>query len=108
MDANKKQQITHNDFAKLDIRIGTILSAEKVPETDKLLHLEVEVGEEPPRHLVAGIAEYAKDPHALIGKQVPVLLNLEPKVIRGLQSYGMILAISSGDGLALIHPDRVV
>jgi len=96
--------ISYDDFAKLDIRIGTIISAEKVQDTDKLLRLSVDLGEEKPRQIIAGIAEYV-DPVSLAGRQIPILANLEPRMIRGFESQGMILAAGGKEGsLALLHP----
>ena len=97
--------ITYEDFAKLDIKIGTIVNAEKVEGADKLLKLQVDLGEEK-RQVVAGIAEWYS-PEDLVGKQVPVLTNLEPRKLRGVESQGMILA--AGDRTAvLLHPDKKV
>ena len=104
--------ITYDDFAKLDIRLGTILTADKVPETDKLIRIEVDLGEEEPRQLVAGIAEHIEDISSLVGKQLPILSNLEPRTIKGIESRGMILAASAelllegheGPALTLLHP----
>lgn len=73
--------ITFDDFKKLEIRIGRILSAEKVEKTDKLLKLEIDFGTEK-RQIVAGIAE-SYQPEQIIGREVPVLMNLEPRSIRG-------------------------
>ncbi|HEY4486399.1 MAG TPA: hypothetical protein VJB70_01530 [Candidatus Paceibacterota bacterium] len=98
--------ITYDDFSKLDIRIGTIVSAEKVEGADKLLRLEVEIGEEKPRQLVAGIAQHIADISTLIGKQIPMLANLEPRMLRGVESQGMILAASDEQGIVLLHPAR--
>lgn len=98
--------ITYEDFSKLDIRIGKILSAEKVPGTDKLLKLDVDIGVVT-RQLVAGIAE-SYEPDQLIGKEIPVLLNLEPRRIRGVESHGMILAVDVGGKPLLLYPDREV
>ena len=98
--------ITYDDFSKMDIRIGTIVSAEKVEGADKLLRLEVEIGEEKPRQLVAGIAQHVADISALVGKQIPILANLESRMLRGVESQGMILAASDEDGIVLLHPVR--
>lgn len=98
--------ITFDDFKKLDMRIGTIVSAARVPGTDKLLTLEINFGTET-RHIVAGIAE-VYPPDDLIGKEVPVLLNLEPRKIRGVESHGMVLAVDVDGKPILLHPDRVV
>lgn len=90
--------ITINDFQKVEIKIGEILSAEKVPDTDKLLRLSVAMGEEVPRQIVSGIATHFPDLAALVGKKCAFATNLEPRVIRGLESNGMILAVSTEDG----------
>ncbi len=98
--------ISFNDFQKLNIRIGTIKNAEPVPDTDKLLKLTVDLGDEQ-RTLVAGIADQYS-PEDIIGKQVPILANLEPKEIRGIKSQGMILAVDADNKIALLHPDKEV
>lgn len=90
--------ITIDDFKKAEIKIGEILSAEKIPGTDKLLRLSVAMGEESPRQIVSGIARHFPDPSALVGKKCAFAANLEPRVVRGLQSNGMILAVSTEDG----------
>jgi methionyl-tRNA synthetase len=100
--------ITIDDFKKIEIKIGEILSAEKVPETDKLLRLTVSMGEETPRQIVSGIALHFPDPSALVGKKCAFAANLEPRMIRGLESNGMILAASTEDGkfsLLEVSPD---
>ncbi|MFZ3137182.1 MAG: methionine--tRNA ligase subunit beta [Thermodesulfovibrionales bacterium] len=96
--------ITFDDFKKLDIRIGKILAAEKVEGTDKLLKLEIDFGIEK-RELVAGIAEIY-EPEQVIGKEIPVLINLEPRTIRGIVSQGMILAADVEGKPVLMHPDN--
>ncbi|HUD20727.1 MAG TPA: methionine--tRNA ligase subunit beta [Candidatus Saccharimonadales bacterium] len=83
--------MTYEDFQKVEIRVGKILAAEKVPDTDKLLRLEVDFGEEK-RQIISGIAEAYTEPEKLVGKLVPFVVNLEPRVIRGFESSGMILA----------------
>lgn len=98
------EPISYDQFAALAIRIGTIISVEVVPEADKLLKLMVDVGEEVPRQIVSGIRTYFEDPQVLVGKQCPFLINLQPRVIRGLESQGMILAASSAEAFALLHP----
>ena len=98
--------ITFNDFMKLEIRIGKVLAAEKVEGTDKLIKLEIDLGTEK-RVLVAGVAETYK-PEYLVGKQVPVLANLEPRKIRGIVSQGMILAASVDGKPVVLHPEREV
>lgn len=98
------EHISYQDFAKLEIKIGTILSVDVVPEADKLLKLMVDVGEEMPRQIISGIRTYFEDPHVLVGRQCPFITNLEPRVIRGLESQGMIMAASSSEAFALLHP----
>jgi len=98
--------ITFDDFDKLDIRIGTILEAEAVPETEKLLKLTIDLGDEK-RTIVAGIADEYK-PEDIKGKQIPILTNLEPKTIRGIESQGMILAVDIDGKATLLHPDKEV
>ena len=98
--------ITFDDFKKLDIRVGKIVAAEKVMGTDKLLKLEIDLGVEK-RQLVAGIAE-SYLPEQLIGREVPVLVNLEPRSIRGIESQGMVLAASVDGRPVLLHPDSDV
>ncbi len=100
--------ISYEDFAKLDIRIGTILAVELVEGADRLLKLSVDLGEEQPRQIISGIRESFADPQELAGKQCPFLINLEPRTIRGFESQGMILAGGEGDLFTLLHPAIVV
>lgn len=99
--------ISIDDFSKAEIKIGTVLSAEAVPESDKLLRLEVDLGEETPRQIISGIALYVA-PQDIVGRQFPFITNLEPRVIRGLVSNGMILAVGEGETFALLSPTRPV
>ena len=85
--------ITIDDFAKVDLRVGLVLSAERVKGSDKLLHLKVDLAEAEPRSIVAGIAE-AYSPEPLIGRKVVIVANLQPRKLRGLESNGMIVAAS--------------
>lgn len=98
--------ITLKDFKKLEIRIGKILSAQKVEGADKLLKLEVDIGKKK-RQLVAGIAQYY-EPEELIHKEIPILVNLEPRKIRGIESQGMLLAVVEKEMPILLHPDKEV
>ena len=100
-------EISYNDFAKLDIRIGTILAAERVPETDKLIKCTVDFGDFGERTIVSGIAEW-KTPEALVGKRLPYIVNLAPRVLKGIESQGMLLAASDDNGVALLYPERDV
>lgn len=96
--------ISYDDFAKLEIRIGTIKQVEIVEDADKLLKLTVDLGEESPRQIISGIREYFANPEELVGKQCPFVANLAPRVIRGLESQGMIMAASTEDLFALLNP----
>ena len=102
-----KQNITFDQFQALDIRIGTIVEAERVPKTDKLLRLRIDIGSEV-RTVVSGIAgSYA--PENIIGQQVSLLCNLEPRKIKGIESQGMVLMAEDSAGkLAFVQPDRKV
>jgi methionyl-tRNA synthetase len=91
--------ISYDQFKTVELRVGEILSAERVPETDKLLKLSVNFGEEAPRQIVSGIAAYFPDPAELVGIKCTFVTNLEPRVIRGLESQGMIMAVGGSDGL---------
>jgi methionyl-tRNA synthetase len=99
-----KPNITFEDFAKLDIRTGTITKAEKVAKTKKLLQLEIDTGIDS-RTVVSGIAEWFS-PEEIVGKKVSVIMNLEPKKLRGIESQGMILMAENPDGtLIFVAPD---
>jgi methionyl-tRNA synthetase len=99
--------ISIDDFGKIELRVGTVLSASAVPKAKKLLHLSVDLGEPAPRSIVAGIAE-AYSPDQLVGKQVIVVANLEPATIRGVASQGMILAAGDAQILGVSALDRSV
>jgi methionyl-tRNA synthetase len=95
------------EFQKIDLRIGKIIVAEKIKNSDKLLRLEVDFGNEW-RQIVSGIAEYYT-PEELIGKKAVFVLNLDSKIIRGIESQGMILAGEDESGnLALLVPDKEI
>ncbi|WP_296383899.1 methionine--tRNA ligase [Winogradskyella sp.] len=101
----QKEEITFDDFTKLDIRVGTILEAEKMPKTKKLLVLKVNTGIDT-RTIVSGIAESFK-PEDIIGKRVTVLVNLAPRALRGVESQGMILMTEDvGGNLVFVNPDK--
>ena len=92
---------------KVEMRVGEVKSAERVPKTDRLLHLMVDIGEPEPRSIVAGIAE-AYEPESLIGRKVVIVANLKPRKMRGVESNGMIVAASADGGkpvLAGFHED---
>ncbi len=103
-DKPVKDQIVFDTFASLDIRVGEITAAEMVPKAKKLLKLRVQVGNMQ-RTVVSGIAEYYK-PEEIVGKKVSILLNLEPRKIRGVESEGMILMAENAEGqLSFVNPD---
>ncbi len=99
--------LTIDEFGKVELRVATVIAAEIHPKADRLLVLRVDLGTEQ-RQIVAGIrAHYA--PEDLIGKQIVVVANLQPAVLRGIESQGMLLAASDDEGrLALVTPERPV
>jgi len=100
----QKETSTFDDFAKLDLRVGTILEAEKMPKANKLLVLKVDTGIDV-RTIVSGIAEHFS-PEEVIGKRVTVLVNLAPRALRGVESQGMILMTNDASGkLVFVNPD---
>lgn len=100
--------IDYEDFAKLDIRVGKVLLAEPVKKSKKLLRIEVDIGEEKPRQLVAGMASYYT-PEELVGKSVIVLANLKPAKLCGVESNGMMLAADDGGAIvAALMPDKEI
>lgn len=106
--------INYEDFSKLDIRIGEVLSVEFIEGADKLLKCMVNVGDVDlegnmvPRQILSGIREYMEDAQSLVGKKFPYVVNLEPRVIRGFESQGMILAGTHEGILALLTPTNDV
>jgi methionyl-tRNA synthetase len=102
--APQKDIITFEDFAKVDLRIGTIIEAEKMPKANKLLVLKIDTGIDV-RTIVSGIAEHFT-PEEVIGKRVTVLVNLAPRALRGVESEGMLLLTNSAEGrLVFVNPD---
>lgn len=99
--------IALEEFQKLDLRIGKVIRAERVPNTKKLIKMEVEIGREKTKQIVAGMGEYLK-PEKLTGKNVVVLVNIEPKKFMGLVSEGMILAADLNGKPILIMPEEDV
>ncbi|WP_027178831.1 methionine--tRNA ligase [Maridesulfovibrio bastinii] len=95
------------DFQKIDMRVGTVLSVNKHPDADKLLLVKVDIGEESPRQVVAGLAEFFT-PEDLEGRQVVIVANLKPRKLRGEMSQGMILAVRDGDKMQLMTPSSDV
>ena len=103
----QKPEVNFDQFGAMDIRTATVLAAERVPKTDKLLKLTIDTGIDQ-RTIVSGIAEYYS-PEDMLGKQICILANLAPRVIRGIESKGMILMAKQGDGkMRFITPQEVV
>ena len=121
--------ISYDDFKKVEIRAGKILSAEKIPDTDKLLKLSVDFGETKevasvavegqetpvpvkvsmPRQIVSGISMHFPDPATLVGKTCMFVTNLEPRMIRGFESNGMLFAVSTPEGgFSLLEPNATI
>lgn len=104
--------INFNDFQKVEIKIGTVLSAEKIEGSEKLLKLSVDFGEEKSRQIVSGIAKTFTAPEKLVGKQFLFVTNLEPRQIMGLESQAMILAThkqkKTGEEIVLMKPAKKV
>jgi methionyl-tRNA synthetase len=104
--ASQKETISHDDFGKTDIRIATVIAAERVPKTDKLLKLTVDTGIDK-RTVVSGIAEFYR-PEDIVGKQVCILANLAPRKIKGIESHGMILTAKNPYGkICLMQPSEL-
>jgi methionyl-tRNA synthetase len=103
----EKVYATIDDFQKIEIRMGTVLSVSVVEGADKLYILQVDLGEEKPRQILSGIREYVL-PEDLQGKQFPFITNLAPRMLRGHESQGMILAGSDDNGLALLNPTKAL
>ncbi len=104
-----EERISIEEFAKVEVKVGTVRAAEEVPETDKLLKLSVDFGEEAgPRQIVSGIRAYVAAPEELVGKQLAFVTNLAPRSIKGLESNGMLFAVGQGDTFAFLTPDRPV
>ena len=96
--------VTIDDFKKIELKIARILSAEKIQDADKLLRLEIDLGSEK-RQIVSGIAQ-SYTPEQLIGKQIVVISNLQPRTLKGVESNGMLLAGQDENGISLLIPDR--
>lgn len=102
-----KPTISFDEFTKLDVRIGTIVGASRIEGADKLLKLIIDLGSEK-RQILAGIAEYVRDPATLVGKQIPILVNLEPRMMRGHESQGMMLAADGAGKPVLLKPVKKI
>jgi methionyl-tRNA synthetase len=114
--------ISYEDFKKVEIKAGNILSAEKIPDTDKLFKLSVDFAETKEvvkedgtkeflpatRQIVSGIAAYFPDPTVLVGKTCMFVSNIEPRTIKGYESNGMILAVKTDTSFSLLEPNRTI
>jgi methionine--tRNA ligase beta chain len=107
-EASKNKKITYDDFKKIELKIGRILSVEPVVGSDKLLRLSVDFAEGTPRQILSGIAKYFPDFKTIIGKKVAFVTNLEPRRLMDMESNGMILAAHTDDKLAIMEvPDYI-
>jgi len=98
--------ISFGDFQKLDLRVAKIIEVEKVEHADKLLKLQIDIGGEQ-KQIVAGIAEFY-NPEELVGKEIVVVVNLEPRTLKGVESQGMLLAADEDGKPVLLMPDKEV
>lgn len=99
--------ISIDDFSKIELKVGTVLEAEEIEESEKLIKLKVDLGEEEPRQVLAGIKQWYK-PEDFVGKQVIIIANLEPRQMMGLVSQGMMLAADSQDGPIFLTIQKAV
>jgi len=99
-----KPEISYDDFAKIDLRVATVLEVRPHPNADKLLLLSIDVGDAK-KQIVAGIRGHY-EPDSLVGRQIIVINNLEEAMLRGEESQGMLLAASAGDAIVLLQPDQ--
>ena len=98
-------ELTFDQFKQIDLRVGLITAIEDHPNANKLYVLKVDLGEEAPRQLVAGLRPYYPDKAALLGKRIIVVANLAPAVLRGIESRGMLLAAQDGDRVIILTTD---
>jgi len=99
-----KKEITYDEFSAMDLRLAKVKTAERVKGTDRLLKLEIDIGGEL-RQIVAGLGDQYK-PEDLVDQTIAVIVNLQPREIRGLKSQGMLLAAAIGEKAALLKPDK--
>lgn len=98
---------TYDDFIKLEFRVATVLAGERVEGSEKLLKLQLDLGEFGQRQIVAGVGK-VYEPEQLVGTQIIVVANLDPRSLMGIESQGMLLAAGGQEGAALLRPDRAV
>ena len=99
--------ITYDEFKKVELKVGEVKEASRVEGSEKLLKLAVEIGEPTPRQIIAGIGK-VYEPESLVGKQIVIVANLEPRLIMGLESQGMVLAADGTDGPIVLCPEKLV
>ncbi len=99
--------INFDEFKKVELKVGKIISAERVEGSEKLLKLAVDLNEEKPRQVLAGIGK-VYPPETLVGTEIAVVVNLEPRMLMGLESQGMLLASSDENGPVLLRPEKLV
>jgi methionine--tRNA ligase beta chain len=99
--------INYDHFAAMELRVATVLAAERVEGSEKLLKLQLDLGEHGQRQIVAGIGK-VYTPEELVGTQIIIVANLEPRALMGIESHGMLLAAGGQEGAALLRPDRPV
>ena len=102
------EKISFDDFLKVEVRVGEILEAEEVLKSDKLLKLKVDLGEKETRQIVSGIKKYFKNPSELVGKQAMFVTNLAPRKIFGIESDGMIFALSDDKNFSVLSPNKKI
>ena len=98
-------RMTIDEFLKVELKVGTIREAARVEGSEKLLKLKVDLGEAAPRQIISGIAKYYA-PEDIVGRQAAFVANLDPRMMMGMESQGMLLAASDGDGLSLLGLDK--
>ena len=99
--------INYDDFTKIELRVATVTAAERVEGSEKLLKLQLDVGEFGPRQIVAGIGKVYQ-PEELVNTQIIIVANLEPRSLMGIESHGMLLAAGGQEGASLLRPERPV
>jgi methionine--tRNA ligase beta chain len=102
-----KPNITYEDFAKLDLRVATVKMASRLEGSDKLLRLEIALADEEHRQIIAGIGAYYQ-PEDIVGRQIVIIANLEPRKLMGLMSEGMLLAAEGLTGAIVLSPEQPV
>jgi methionine--tRNA ligase beta chain len=99
--------ITYEDFSKIELRVATVMAAERVQGSEKLLKLQLDLGEFDQRQVVAGVGK-VYTPEQLVGTQIVIVANLAPRALMGIESNGMLLAAGGQDGASLLRPERPV